>query len=287
MLAALLPDIQRLPKSLQRVPAGTERGFVAGHVQWKKLYWTILQAFSYAGGRKARTLDELKAEANKGAGFDIDANLLEHVATDVLILDELAGPDQAPQIRRHDGDGLCFVFRIKDDAAFATAYAKLLAQMHVRKQPTFERGGVTIQPIRFLGRGEHVARTDGHVFYALGERGLAALSAYVGRAARPSGETAKSTLPESLRRVENQAPPGFNLAGLIPLRFFAGRLGGDVLWKFWRELHIRRTSRAKLRTDIESMLPILEKYRLDHWFLLGGFEPRKRGGGSARIRLVW
>jgi hypothetical protein len=230
VLAALLPDIQGLPPTIHRVPADTERGFVAGHVRWKKLYWTIMTAFSAAGRGKSKPLEELKAETNREAGFDVEADLLDHVGTDVLVMKELSEPDQAKNADRHEGDGLCFVFRIKNDAAFGKTYEMMMAKKHMGKEPLIERGGVKVQPIRIFGRGEFFARTEGRFFYAIGDRGFTALTAYLGSAAKPSGETVDPTLPESLRRVKNQAPPGYNRAGLIPIRFFAGRFGSDILW---------------------------------------------------------
>jgi hypothetical protein len=304
LFAALLPNLTTLPALVHRAPAGTADkppAFAAAHVRMDKLFQTFLELIANLQfGRKKRTIDDLRAEMRKELGFDFEKDLLAHVDTEVLALAHLEEPEDAMDRDRRgpDGEGLCFVVGIKNDAAFAKTFHKLIAVRELRAVEPEKHAGVDVVPVRFVQGGEYFARTEGLFFYAIGERGLASLKAFLDARTKPAVAAGhQPALPRPLRRLQRQTPPGWNAAAVIPTRILQTPFGEEMLWEIWKEVdqefprEIRsRITRETLKEDAAKLAPILAKYRLDRFILLGGFEPRLLGAAArsrARLRLIW
>ena len=147
--------------------------------------------------------------------------------------------------------------------------------------------------MRFADRGEYFARTKGLFFYAFGERGLTAMKTFLDQQDQKQG----TELPGPVRRLKRQTPPGWNAAAVLPTRILHDSIGKEVLWEIWRESRwllppgMRNSmTRETLMERSATLAPILARYRLDRFVLLGGFEPRLAGEAPrsrARLRLIW
>lgn len=283
---AFLPSIDSIPDVLGRVPSGdAEATFACGHVRWREL-WTCIMDFAANFswfGSKTRDLDEIKADANKDAGFDIENDLLASVGTEVLLLFEPSAADADREDKRApDADGIFFAVEIVDDEKFATVFPKLMRNP-VDIDGSFEFGAATVFQGNFLDRDEYFAHVSGALLYGIGDRGLSAMERYITENASPQPKQ-----PPGLRNVKRSLPPGWNLAAVVPTEFFGDTLFEEILWEMWKELRrelpfsTADVDRDTIGDMIEQMMPMLNSHRLDRICLLGGYE-----GSTARLRVVW
>lgn len=290
---AVLPDITTVPKLAFLAPHGTEEkpaAFVAAHVRMDKLLNLFLETFGNIFRRKPRSLEEIKAEVQKEMGFDMEKELLAHLATGVLVLtaiDEEADEDGARR-RRPDGDGLCFMARITNEEAFAATYKKLKALPQVRGDMAQDVEGGEVVPIR---GGTVLGRTKKLFFVGVGDRAVEAVKALL----REHKAGDQQGLPKIVQRAVRNAPPGWNGVGVLPTRWLQDPMCGEVLWEVWREIddifprEVRQgMTREMLMAGARKATPILKKYRLDRLVLFRGWEPRtKEDSSRAWLRLLW
>ena len=245
IFAGLLPDITTLPKLVWMAPHGTEEkpaAFVACHVRIDKLYNLFLEVVGNLFRDKQRPLAEIKAEVKKEMGFDFETEFLAHVSTEVLGLlhiDEDVERDRAAP----DADGLCFVVRITNDEGFEAVYKKLRVHPDLRPGAAQEIAGGEAIPIRMLDRGEYIGRTKKLFFYAVGDRGLEVMKAFLRQNAK-AGE--QPQLPKVVQRTFRNTPPGWNAVGVLPTRWLQDPMTESVLWEIWREVGWCRCSNTSV-----------------------------------------
>lgn len=295
LFAGLLPDITTLPKLAHVAPRGTDEkpsAFVACHLRIGTISDRFLEVVGNIFRSELRSLDEIKAEVKKELGFDLQGDLLAHLSTEVvglLKIDEGAERDpQAP-----DADGLCFVMSITNQEGFAATYKKLKAHPDLRPRPAHEIQGGEAVPVRGPAGGEYIGRTKEFFFYAVGDRGLEAMTAFL-RQNNKGGD--QPGLPKVVQRAIRNTPPGWNAVGVLPARWLQDPMTDGVLWEVWKEIddvfprEVRRAVRRDTLTEgAARAAPILKKYRMDRLVLLGGWEPRAAGASHsrARLRLLW
>jgi len=296
IFGALLPDITTLPKLAWMAPHGTEEkpaAFVASHIRMDKLYNLFLEVVGNLFRRKPRPLAEIKAEVKKEMGFDFETDLLAHLSTEVLGLLKIDEDMERDRVAP-DADGLCFVMRITNQEGFEATYKKLKMHRDLRPGEAQEIPGGEAIPIRMLDRNEYLGRTKKVFFYAIGDRGLEVMKAFLRHNAKAGDQPA---LPKVVQRTFRNTPPGWNAVGVLASRWLQDPMTESVLWEIWREIddvfprEVRRTmTREMLIGNTAKAAPILKKYRLDRMVLFGGWEPKAAGArdhSRARLRLLW
>ncbi len=290
---AFLPDITTLPKLAAMAPHGTEekpQAFTACHIRLGKLYNLFLEFMGNLFRHQPRSLAEIKAEVKKEMGFDLEADLLAHLSTEVLELVQI-DDDTERDRRGPDCNGLCLVTRIGNPEGFAAIYKKLKAHPELRPgEPQEIEGGEAVP----LPEGIFMGRTKKLFFFAFGDRGLEAMKAFL---RHNKDQDDPRGLPKVVQRASRSTPPGWNAAGVLPSRWLRDPMMAEVLWEIWKEIdevfprEVRRSmTREMLIQNAARMDPILKKYRLDRMVLLGGWEPRAAGApdsSRARLRLLW